>query len=90
MRGIPPLGIIYANVYLEKAMTETVTYSVPGMHCGHCEAAVSRELEAVRGVESVDVDLDTKLVKITGTHLDDGALRTAIDEAGYDAEEVVA
>ena len=41
---------------------DTKTYSVPGMHCGHCQAAVTRELEGVSGVEAVDVNLDTKLV----------------------------
>ncbi|MEP7335817.1 MAG: heavy-metal-associated domain-containing protein [Actinomycetota bacterium] len=65
-------------------MSETTTYSVPGMHCGHCKAAVTRELEAVAGVESVDVDLDRKRVTVTGLELDDAALRAAIDEAGYE------
>jgi copper chaperone len=55
------------------------------MHCGHCEAAVTRELEAVDGVESVEVDLDAKLVTVRGPKLDDAALRAAIDEAGYEA-----
>jgi copper chaperone len=41
---------------------QTKTYSVPGMHCGHCEAAVTRELEGVSGVRTVDVDLEAKLV----------------------------
>jgi copper chaperone CopZ len=65
--------------------TETVTYTVPGMTCDHCKAAVSEEVGAVRGVEAVDVDLDTKLVTVRGTSLDDGALRAAIEEAGYEA-----
>jgi copper chaperone len=69
---------------------DTKTYSVPGMHCGHCKAAVSRELEAVTGVERVDVDLETKLVTVRGATLDDAALIAAIDEAGYDAERVAA
>jgi copper chaperone len=60
------------------------TYSVPGIHCGHCEAAVKRELEAVEGVHSVEVDLERKLVSVTGSQLDDAALRAAIDEAGYE------
>jgi copper chaperone CopZ len=55
------------------------------MHCGHCERAVKAELELVAGVESVDVDLETKLVTVHGHELEDGALRAAIDEAGYDA-----
>ena len=65
-------------------MSEIKTYSVPAMHCGHCEAAVKRELEAVEGVESVDVDLESKLVRVSGVGLDDTALREAIDEAGYE------
>ncbi len=63
-----------------------LTYSVPDMSCGHCEHAVSTELQTVDGVESVDVDLETKLVTVRGHDLDDQALRAAIDEAGYEAQ----
>jgi copper chaperone len=66
-------------------MSEIVTYRVPGVHCDHCKAAVSDELSAVEGVESVDVDLETKLVVVRGERLDDATLRAAIDEAGYEA-----
>jgi copper chaperone CopZ len=66
-------------------MAEPLVYSVPGMHCAHCERAVKDELGAVGGVESVDVDLETKLVTVHGRDLDDTALRAAIDEAGYEA-----
>jgi copper chaperone len=64
----------------------TKTYSVPEIHCGHCEAAVKRELHSVSGVETVEVDLETKLVTVSGDRLDDAALVAAIDEAGYEAE----
>lgn len=66
-------------------MSETLTYSVPGMSCAHCKAAVTEEVETVAGVQAVDVDLDTKLVTVRGESLDDGALRAAIEEAGYQA-----
>ena len=62
-----------------------ITYTVPGMSCGHCESAVRGELQEVAGVESVSVDLDTKLVVVRGDRLDDQALRAAIDQAGYKA-----
>ena len=68
----------------EGAMAE-ITYTVPGMHCEHCERAVSEELSAVAGVESVDVNLETKLVSVRGSDLDDAVLRAAIKEAGYEA-----
>lgn len=66
---------------------EQLTYTVPGMSCGHCRAAITAELEPIPGVRSVDVDLDAKRVTVTGAELDDAALRTAIDEAGYDVAE---
>ena len=63
---------------------ETLTYSVPGMHCGHCGEAVEREVAAVVGVASVQADLESKLVTVSGQDLSDGALREAIVEAGYE------
>jgi Cu+-exporting ATPase len=62
-----------------------ITYEVPGIHCDHCKRAVSSELENVAGVDSVDVDLETKLVTVRGLDLNDAALRAAIEEAGYEA-----
>jgi copper chaperone len=68
-------------------MNETVkTYTVPGMSCSHCVRAVSEEVERVAGVETVDIELETKQVTVRGHALDDAALRAAIDEAGYEAE----
>ena len=67
-------------------MSDTVTYRVPGMTCGHCRIAVAEELSAVPGVECVEVDRDAKLVTVNGAPLDAAALRAAIDEAGYQAE----
>lgn len=65
-------------------MSETTIYSVPGMSCEHCERAVCAELGAVPGVESVSIDLERKLVTVTGEPLDDVALRAAVVEAGYE------
>jgi copper chaperone CopZ len=63
---------------------QTLTYSVPGISCGHCRTAISAEVSAVAGVSAVDVDLTGKLVTVTGAGVDDAAVRDAIDEAGYD------
>ena len=61
-----------------------LTYSVPGMSCEHCRAAVSGEVSKVEGVTGVDVDLETKLVVVHGEAVSDADVRAAIDEAGYD------
>ena len=62
----------------------TLTLSVPGMTCGHCEAAVTKEVSSVAGVTAVAVDLDAKLVTVTGAGLDRDAIVAAIDDAGFD------
>ncbi len=59
-------------------------FNVPGMSCGHCEAAVKGEVIKLPGVTGVQVDLDTKLVTVAGTSLDRDSIVAAIDEAGYE------
>ena len=63
---------------------QQLVLTVPGMTCGHCEAAVKREVGSVAGVAGVDVDLDSKLVTVRGEALDRDQIVAAIDEAGYD------
>jgi copper chaperone len=62
----------------------TLTYSVPGVSCAHCQAAIVDEVSTVTGVEAVEVDLEAKTVVVTGDPLDETAILAAIDEAGYD------
>jgi copper chaperone CopZ len=66
-------------------MNQTITYSVPGMSCDHCRTAITAEVTGIAGVETVEVDLDAKLVAIAGERLDEAVLVAAIDEAGYEA-----
>jgi len=62
-----------------------ITINVPGMTCGHCEAAVKGEVGKVAGVSLVTVDLTTKDVVITGAaDLDRTAIVAAIEEAGFE------
>jgi copper chaperone CopZ len=65
-------------------VTQELVYSVPAMHCVHCERAVREELAAVDGVHAVDVDLEVKRVTVRGVALDDQRIRAAIAEAGYE------
>lgn len=64
--------------------TTTITYDVPAVSCAHCRTAITDEVGQVPGVRGVEVDLDAKTVVVAGEHLDDAALRAAIDAAGYD------
>ena len=65
----------------------TRTYSVPGISCGHCKSAIEGELSPLDGVESAIVDIDAKTVIVVGD-IDEGAVRAAIDEAGYEVASV--
>jgi copper chaperone CopZ len=65
----------------------TRTYSVPGISCGHCKAAIEGELDGVAGVESAVVDVDARTVVVTG-EVDEDAVRAAVDEAGYEVAAV--
>ncbi len=65
-------------------MTDTRTYTVEGMTCSHCVASVSEEVQEIPGVEDVKVVLETGSLTVTSSQdLDDGAVREAVEEAGY-------
>jgi copper chaperone len=87
MYQIPLLGMLRCGEIPaggSQMSTTELTYTVPGMSCDHCKAAVSGEVDKVEGVEAVEVDLDTKKVVVRGTGVSDDAVRAAIDEAGYE------
>jgi len=62
---------------------ETRTYNVLGMTCSHCVASVDEEVSELPGVERVEVELESGLLTVSGEAIDDGAVRAAVEEAGY-------
>ena len=60
----------------------TAVYTVEGMHCSHCEAAVCRAVEDVPGVESAKASASRKTLTIKGPAAVD-AVREAVEKAGY-------
>jgi copper chaperone len=65
-------------------MTTTQTYTVTGMTCGHCVASVTEEVQDIPGVEDVEVVLETGSLTVTSAApVDDAAVKTAVEEAGY-------
>ncbi|MFF2242627.1 heavy-metal-associated domain-containing protein [Arthrobacter sp. NPDC058130] len=67
--------------------TVSTTVNVSGMTCGHCVSSVSEELEALSGVEKVDVELNAggiSTVTITSSEsLSNSEIGEAVAEAGY-------
>ena len=68
-------------------MSQTTTFGVDGMTCGHCVHAVTTELSALPGVTDVAVDLQvggSSTVRVTSdAPLADDAVSAAVVEAGY-------
>ena len=66
-------------------MSTTTTITVDGMTCGHCVNAVQTEVGKLDGVTDVAIDLASGQVTITAASTPDaGALREAVEEAGYE------
>ncbi len=62
----------------------TSSYTIRGMTCGHCVLSVREEVSEVTGVQRVDVDLGSGRLAVSGEGFDDGAVRAAVGEAGYE------
>lgn len=69
----------------------TESFQVAGMTCDHCVSSVTSELMNLEGVREVQVELGgdaASTVRVTSdAPLDAGAVRAAIDEAGYSLAE---
>ncbi|GHJ20151.1 heavy-metal-associated domain-containing protein [Streptomyces albus] len=81
-----PTGSCHSQAATETAAAQPVTtvYEVSGMTCGHCEASVSREIGALDGVGTVQVELSTGRVTVTSDEEpDDARIAAAVDAAGY-------
>lgn len=66
-------------------MSQTSTYTVTGMTCGHCVGAVTREVSALEPVTDVQVALESGEVTVRSTRpLTHEEIAAAVDEAGYE------
>ena len=65
-------------------MSDIRSYTVPGIRCGSCRAAIAAELADLAGIELVDVDLGSRRVTVRATADRDAAIRASIERAGYE------
>lgn len=78
-------GLFFAGL---KTKNETVTIKCEKMHCMGCKAAITEAVQQVEGVKKIDVDLKTKIIKVTfdNSRTDAGTISAKISEAGYENE----
>ncbi len=69
----------------QTSMSTSSTYTVTGMTCDHCVAAVRQEVGAVDGVTDVQVELATGTLTVESDGpVDPAAVTAAVEEAGYE------
>ena len=69
-------------------MSQTQSYQVRGMTCGHCVGAVTGELETLDGVTSVTINLvpqgNSTVTVTSSVQLARDVVHEAIERAGYE------
>lgn len=58
--------------------------SIDGMHCEHCSTAVAEALQALPGVQNIQVSLPDKQAVLEAGSNSDESLRNAIEDIGFD------
>ena len=67
---------------------EEKTVFIPAISCGHCAAAIRREISGIEGVAAVEVDVASKKARIRwSTPAEWTKIRAALDEIGYPPDE---
>ncbi len=68
---------------------QSKTIRIAGMSCSHCSNRVQKALSALSGVTSASVDLTAGTATVqVAPDVTDEALRAAVEDAGYDVEEM--
>ena len=72
-----------------KEEIKMITMKIEGMMCPHCQAAVTKALNAVEGVKKTDVSLDDKAAYVEAEEgVSEDALKKAVVDAGYEVTEI--
>lgn len=73
---------LFSKFAHKEADPNSAVYSVEGMHCSHCEAAVERAVEEIPGVESAKASAPRNTLTIKGPAAE-AAIKEAVEKAGY-------
>lgn len=80
------------SMHAQSAVPEDTIYvDVNGLVCDFCARALEKVFSRQDAVESIDVDLDQKVVTIyfnQGQSLDDETVAKLITDSGYDVREI--
>lgn len=81
------VGIIKGHIHKHLITSDmTKEYTIKGMNCPHCQAAVTKAISGVDGVKQVDVNLSTGKATVEGEHSAEGVVK-AVRDAGFEVVE---
>lgn len=63
-----------------------INLHVPDMTCNHCKMRIEKSLSGLENIESVTIDLDEKIVHVSGD-IDKDKVIDAIKDTGYTVSE---
>lgn len=68
---------------------QTLVVTAPAIECGGCAGSIQRSLGKLDGVDSVQVEIDTKqvTVKYDSDVVNESAIRSRLEAAGFPASE---
>lgn len=82
----------WSNVVAQPIQTPSIEVHVAGMVCAFCIQGIEKTLLALENVQSIDINLKTKVVTVRPKRMDavtDDHIRKAIDDAGYEVTKIV-
>lgn len=70
--------------------SQTYYLQVGGLACPFCAYGVEKQLNAINGVDKIDIDIKSSIITLTmkkGTALDEVTARKAVKDAGFTLRE---
>jgi copper chaperone CopZ len=91
MKYILCLLLVLMTADLASAQSDTVRIRTSAQ-CGTCRQKLNRDLGYVKGVQSVQLDLETQLLTVAydQSRTNPEKIRKAVTHAGYDADDMPA
>lgn len=71
----------------QEVVEGTTVYTVEGMHCNHCKAAVEKAVGNLKGVTSCEATPAANTLVVTGT-ANENDIRKAVEKAGFEFKGV--
>lgn len=95
------LTLMVFNIYIRKMFKKfkkpvtpqfsvdngAITVFVHGMNCNHCKNNVETNLGKLNGIESIEVNLDTEQVTLTGSNINLDKVKETVESIGYKFEK---